>query len=106
MDLGLSQSLWSRHPPLNPLIPQASMRRPLLVFLCAVLLPGLLLGGLALRSILQQDALLERERSRLLEGDSDRLAASVARRVDELQRDFSLRVESLFGKEKPHDLAP
>lgn len=82
------------------------MRRPLLVFLCAVLLPGLVLGGLALRSILQQDALLERERSRLLEGDSDRLAASVARRVDELQRDFSLRVESLFGKEKPNDLAP
>lgn len=81
------------------------MRRPLLVFLCAVLLPGLVLGGLALRSIQHQEALLERERNRLLEGESDRLAAGVARRVDELQRDFSLRVESLFGKEKPHDLA-
>jgi signal transduction histidine kinase len=82
------------------------MRRPLLVFLCAVLLPGLILGGLALRSIQHQEALLERERSRLLEGASERLAASVARRVDELQREFSLRVESLFGKEKPNDLAP
>ncbi len=49
---------------------------------------------------------MERERSRLLEGASERLAASVARRVDELQREFSLRVESLFGKEKPNDLAP
>ena len=82
------------------------MRRPLLVFFCAVLLPGLILGGLALRSILQQEALLETERGRLLKGDSDRMAASVARRIDELQRDFSLRVESLLGKEKPHDLAP
>ncbi len=82
------------------------MRRPILVFVLAVLFPGVLLGGLALRSIRHQEAQLERERRRSLDTASEQLALALRNRLDELQREFSLRVESLFGKAPPRDLAP
>ncbi len=80
-------------------------RRTLLVFLGAILAPGLILAGLALRSLQLQDAHLERERLRLLQSATDRLALSVATRLDELQREFSLRVDSLQGTDDAATLA-
>ncbi|MBL9127929.1 MAG: hypothetical protein JNL97_09800, partial [Verrucomicrobiales bacterium] len=81
------------------------MRRPILIFLGAVLVPGLLLAVLAWRSIQGQEAVLLQERLRRIQSATDGLAQSVATRIDEHQRDFSLRVESLFGKEAPYQLA-
>lgn len=81
------------------------MRRPFLIFLGAVLVPGLLLGVLAWRSIRHQEVLRGHERALLLQGAAERLAQAVATRIDDHQREFSLRVESLLGKESPALLA-
>ncbi len=81
------------------------MSRPVLVFLGAVLVPSLFLGGLALKAVQGQEALLDRQRSRIYEAAAEGLSHAVAARIDELQRDFSLRVESLIGKESPAELA-
>lgn len=81
------------------------MSRPVLVFLAAVLLPSLVLGGLALRAVQGQEAILERQRQRLYEAAAGELSRAVAARIDEHQRDFSLGVESLLGKESPQALA-
>lgn len=81
------------------------MRRPLLIFLGAVLLPGLLLGGLAWRSVQAQEAVQLQDRLRLIHADAERLAQSLSTRLDEHQREFSLRVESLLGKQSPRSLA-
>ncbi len=79
--------------------------RPFLIFALAILLPGLGLGALALRSLQLQEAHSERERQRLLQTATDRLAQAIASRVDEIQRDFSLRVETLLGTDDPAVLA-
>ncbi|MGE3309718.1 MAG: sensor histidine kinase [Limisphaerales bacterium] len=81
------------------------MRRPLLTFLGAVLLPGILLGSLAWNSIRSQESARDHERSRVLLGFAEQLAQAVVRRIDDHQREFSLRVESLLGKESPTQLA-
>ena len=81
------------------------MRRPVVIFLGAVLLPGLVLGGFALQSIRHQEAILTFQRQRLLEGVAQRLAQAAANRLDEHHRDFSLRVESLLAREDPDALA-
>jgi signal transduction histidine kinase len=81
------------------------MRRPFLIFLGAVLLPGLLLGGLAWRSVQAQEAVQLQDRLRLIHAAAERLAQALSTRLDEHQREFSLRVESLLGKQSPRTLA-
>lgn len=81
------------------------MRRQVLIFHGAVIIPSAVLGLLALGALQGQEALLERQRSRLYETAAEQTSRSVATRIDELQREFSLRVESLIGKEAPGGLA-
>src|SRR5262249_28741207 len=59
-------------------------------------LPSLLLAWLAVRSLRDQQFLIERQQSLLFQGVADTLAKSVQDRLAEDQRDFSARVAVLM----------
>jgi signal transduction histidine kinase len=72
------------------------VKRPALLFLAAVLLPALVLGALALRSLRDQKLVLERQQSLLAQGMADKVAADIAAQITEIQRDFALHVETVL----------
>jgi signal transduction histidine kinase len=84
----------------------AAMRKVALVFLLAVLAPSLVLAWLALRSLRDQELVLERQRALLYQGVADSLAQQVQQQIAERQREFAQLVESFCGKEEPAALAP
>jgi hypothetical protein len=77
------------------------MRKLALVFVLAVFAPSLVLAWLAVRSLRDQNFLIERQRSLLLQAVSDRKAQQVQGALLELQRDFSSTVASLFMGNEP-----
>ena len=84
----------------------ASMRKVALVFVLAVIGPSLVLAWLALRSLRDQELVVERQRALLYQGVADSLAQQVQQQIAEQQREFAQRVESFFGKQEPAALAP
>lgn len=85
---------------------RASMRKVALVFLLAVITPSLVLAWLAVRSLRDQELVLERQRALLYQGVADSLAQQVQQQIAEQQREFAQRVESFFGKQEPAVIAP
>jgi len=71
------------------------MRKVALVFVVAVFVPSLMLAWLAVRSLQDQQFLLERQQSLLYQRVTDTLAKEVADRLIQEQQDFSAVAESL-----------
>ncbi len=76
------------------------MKKTALVFLLAVFVPSLVLAWLAVRSLRDQQFILERQQSLLYQGVADRLARDAESYLDDRQREFVQQVETLLA-EKP-----
>jgi signal transduction histidine kinase len=81
------------------------MRKLALVFVLAVLAPSLVLAWLAVRSVRDQQYLLERQQTLLYQGVTDTLAQKISNRLTEHQRDFSATVENLAATNNPGVMA-
>jgi len=81
------------------------MRKVALIFIVAVLVPSLALAWLAVRSLRDQQLVLERQQSLLYQGVADGLAREIAAQIAELQRGFGLEVESMLIKSSPREIA-
>ncbi len=73
------------------------MKKVALVFVIAVLLPSLVLAWLALRSLRDQQFLLERQQSLLCQNVTDGVAQNIATLLSQRQQEFSAQVESLVA---------
>jgi signal transduction histidine kinase len=73
------------------------MKKVALVFVIAVLLPSLVLAWLAVRSLRDQQFLLERQQSLLCQRVTDALAQNIADYLAQRQQEFSAQVETLVG---------
>ena len=81
------------------------MRKVALVFVLAVFVPSLVLAWLAVRSLRDQQFVLERQRSLLYQGVADSVAKEAANLLAEHQREFARQVEALLADNKPIDIA-
>jgi len=81
------------------------MKKVALVFVVAVLAPSLVLAWLAVRSLRDQQFLLERQQSLLDQRVTDTLAQDIADYLARQQQDFSAQVESLATGSDAHVLA-
>ena len=78
------------------------MKKVALVFVLAVLVPSLVLAWLAIRSLRDQQLILERQQSLLYQAETDSLAREINDYLDEQQREFNAQVESFVaGKDVP-----
>jgi signal transduction histidine kinase len=73
------------------------MRKVALVFVVAVFVPALVLAWLAVRSLQDQQFLLERQQSLLYQHVTDTLAKDVSDRLTREQQEFSTLTESLVA---------
>ena len=81
------------------------MRKLALVFVLAVLAPSLVLAWLAVRSIRDQQFLLERQQSLLYQSVTDTLAQNISDRLAQKQQEFSDQVETLAASNAPTVMA-
>ena len=81
------------------------MKKVALVFVLAVFVPSLALAWLAVRSLRDQQFVLERQRSLLYQGVADSVAKEAANLLAEHQREFARQVEALLADNKPIDIA-
>ena len=77
------------------------MKKVALVFVLAVFVPSLVLAWLAVRSLRDQQFVLERQRSLLCQGVADSVAKEAANLLAEQQREFARQVEALLADNKP-----
>jgi signal transduction histidine kinase len=73
------------------------MKKVALVFVLAVLLPSLVLAWLAVRSLRDQQFLLERQQSLLCQHVTDTLAQNISDYLAQRQQEFGTQVESLLA---------
>jgi len=73
------------------------MKKVALVFVIAVLLPSLVLAWLAVRSLRDQQFLLERQQSLLCQRVTDALAQNISDYLAQQQQEFGAQVETLVG---------
>src|SRR5271170_6441657 len=81
------------------------MKRVALVFVLAVILPSLVLAWLAVRSLRDQQFLIERQQSLLDQRVTDTLAQNISDYLAQRQQEFSAQVESLAGNGDARELA-
>jgi signal transduction histidine kinase len=81
------------------------MKKVALVFVLAVLLPSLVLAWLAVRSLHDQQFLLERQQSLLYQRVTDALAQGISDALAQRQQEFSAQVEALAVTQNPQTLA-
>src|SRR5882724_8862878 len=81
------------------------MKKVALVFALAVLLPSLVLAWLAVRSLRDQQFLLERQQSLLYQGVADGIAKNVQDALAEDERLFTEKVASLLRDHPAADAA-
>ena len=82
------------------------MKRVAILFVLTVFVPSLVLAWLAVRSLRDQQFVLERQQSLLYQGLADRLARDAEDHVAERQREFVAHVESLLATNSPAQLSP
>jgi signal transduction histidine kinase len=82
-----------------------AMKKVALLFVLAVILPSLALAWLALRSLSDQQFVLERQQTLLYQGVADALAKEAQDYLSEELRGFGLEVESLLVRRSPADVA-
>ena len=80
------------------------MKKVALTFVLAVLLPSLVLGWLALRSLRDQQFLLERQQSLLCQRVTDALAQTISEQLVQWQQDFSAQVENIVDDQNPRSV--
>lgn len=81
------------------------MRRTAIVFILAIFLPSLLLAWLAVRSLRDQQFVLERQQSLLYQGVADALALRMQDFMNAKQREFSQRVDEILSDQNPRTVA-
>ena len=81
------------------------MKKVALVFVLAVFVPSLVLAWLAVRSLRDQQFVLERQQSLLYQGIADSIAREAANLIAEHQREFARKVEAQLADNKPIDIA-
>src|SRR5690349_2278951 len=81
------------------------MKKVALVFVLAVLVPSLVLAWLAVRSLRDQQFLLERQESLLYQGTADGIVKDVLAALDDVQRAFSAQVAALLQNRDPREAA-
>jgi signal transduction histidine kinase len=81
------------------------MKKVALVFVLAVFVPSLVLAWLAVRSLRDQQLVLERQQSLLYQGVADAVAKEAAGLLAEHQRDFARQVEALLVTNPPVSVA-
>src|SRR5207249_890550 len=80
------------------------MKEVALVFVLAVFVPSLVLAWLAVRSLRDQQFLLERQQSLLYQGVADALAKDIGETLADYQRSFTARTMALLREHRPQDL--
>src|SRR6266480_4940268 len=83
----------------------AAMKKVALVFVLAVFVPSLVLAWLAVRSLRDQQFVLERQQSLLYEGVADSVAREASALLAEHQREFARQIEALLADKKPIEVA-
>ena len=81
------------------------MKKVALVFVLAVFLPSLVLAWLAVRSLRDQQFVLERQQSLLYQSLADSVAKEAASLLAEHQREFARQVEAMLGENKATEVA-
>src|SRR5580765_4972087 len=81
------------------------MKKVALVFVLAVFVPSLVLAWLAIRSVRDQQTIVERQQTLLYQGVADTLAKAVQDFLAELQRDFAQEVETFLTKREAREVA-
>jgi signal transduction histidine kinase len=81
------------------------MKKVALVFLLAVFVPSLVLAWLAVRSVRDQQFVLERQRILLYQGVADSLVRDLSLTLDSIQETFRDQVETLLASRKPEEAA-
>jgi signal transduction histidine kinase len=81
------------------------MKKVALVFVVAVILPSLVLAWLAVRSLRDQQFLLERQQSLLDQRVTDALAQNISDYLAQKQQEFSAQVESLAANRDAQSVA-
>lgn len=77
------------------------MKKVAMVFVVAVIVPSLVLAWLALRSLRDQQFLVERQQSLLYQGVTDSLAKSVTDYLSDRQTEFGAQVDGLLAHDAP-----
>jgi len=83
-----------------------SIRHVAIVFTLAVFLPSLILAWLALRSLRDQQFVLEHQQALLYQGTADNLAEKVRVFMNDRQREFEQLVEQILADQNPRQIAP
>jgi signal transduction histidine kinase len=81
------------------------MKKVALVFVLAVLLPSLVLAWLAVRSLRDQQFLIERQQSLLDQRVTDSLAQNISDNLAQRQQEFSAQVENLAAGKNTREVA-
>jgi len=81
------------------------MKKVALVFVLAVFVPSLVLAWLAVRSLRDQQFVLERQRALLYQNIADSLAKDVTGFLSERQREFAAQVENYLNTKKPQSVS-
>src|SRR5215216_650765 len=81
------------------------MKKVAQIFVIAVFIPSLVLAWLAVRSLRDQQFILERQQSLLYQGVADALSREIDSFLTERQRDFAHQVEALLAGRKPAEVA-
>ncbi len=77
------------------------MRKLILVFIVAILLPSLVLAGLAIRGLRDQQFVLERQQALLTQEIVESLVRDVNNRMLDIQAEFSATVQNLLETQSP-----
>jgi signal transduction histidine kinase len=81
------------------------MKKVALVFVLAVILPSLVLAWLAVRSLRDQQFLIERQQSLLDQRVTDSLARNISDYLAQRQQEFGAQVETLVGNKDAREVA-
>jgi len=81
------------------------MKKVALVFVLAVFVPSLVLAWLAVRSLRDQQFLLEKQQSLLYQGQADSLARDAQELLAEYQRSFTAATMALLRDQNPQELS-
>jgi signal transduction histidine kinase len=81
------------------------MKKVAFVFVIAVILPSLVLAWLAVRSLRDQQFLIERQQSLLDQRVTDTLAQNISDYLAQRQQEFAAQVENLIGGNDPREVA-
>ena len=81
------------------------MKKVGLIFVLAVLAPSLVLAWLAIRSLRDQQLILERQQALLYQGATDAFAEKILVYLNEKQREFEQWAENLLPNENPRSEA-